>query len=40
VDEARWFPIEEAIKRASYENEKGILIKAREEWDKLASKPS
>ena len=37
VDEARWLPIEEAIERASYENERGVLIKARDEWSRLAS---
>lgn len=37
VVEARWFPIEEAIERASYKNERGVLIKAREEWNKRAS---
>ena len=37
VDEARWFPIEQAIERASYENERRVLIKAKEEWDRLAS---
>lgn len=37
VDQARWFPIEEAIEQASYENERGVLIKAREEWNRLAS---
>lgn len=40
VHEARWFPIEEAIERASYQNERGVLIKAREEWSKLASQLS
>jgi 8-oxo-dGTP diphosphatase len=40
VDEARWFSIEEAIEWASYENEKGVLIKAKEEWDTLASQLS
>ncbi len=37
VDEAQWFPIEEAIERASYENERGVLTRAREEWKRLAS---
>jgi 8-oxo-dGTP diphosphatase len=37
VDEARWFLIEEAIERASYENERRVLIKASEEWSKIAS---
>ncbi len=40
VHEARWFPIEEAIERASYQNERGVLIKAREEWSKVASQLS
>lgn len=38
VDEAQWFTIEEAIERASYESEKDVLSKAREEWNKLASR--
>ncbi len=37
VEEARWFPIDDAIEHATYENEKGVLIKAKEEWSKLAS---
>jgi 8-oxo-dGTP pyrophosphatase MutT (NUDIX family) len=40
VDEARWFPVEEAIERASYENERNVLVKAMEEWGKLRSIPS
>ncbi|TKJ30826.1 MAG: hypothetical protein CEE40_03715 [Chloroflexi bacterium B3_Chlor] len=38
VDEARWFPIDEAIERCSYENERDVLTRARAEWDKLSSK--
>jgi 8-oxo-dGTP pyrophosphatase MutT (NUDIX family) len=37
VDEARWFPIDEAIERASYENEKGVLVKAKDAWQSLSS---
>ena len=37
VDEARWFSIGEAIACASYENERSVLIKAREGWRKLVS---
>jgi 8-oxo-dGTP diphosphatase len=32
VDEARWFPIEEAMDTISYENERNVLVKAREAW--------
>lgn len=32
VDEARWFPIDEAIERCSYEKERAVLVKARQEW--------
>lgn len=38
VDEARWFPIAEAIERFSYENERDVLTRARVEWEKLSSK--
>jgi 8-oxo-dGTP pyrophosphatase MutT (NUDIX family) len=34
VEEARWFPIEEAIERISFENERDILRKAKEEWER------
>lgn len=37
VDEARWFPIEDAIERASYENERKVLVKAEDEWRRLHS---
>lgn len=37
VDDARWFPIEEAMERASYENERGVLVKAMEEWKNRGS---
>jgi 8-oxo-dGTP pyrophosphatase MutT (NUDIX family) len=40
VDEARWFPIEEAIERVSYENERNVLSRAMEEWGELRSRPS
>jgi 8-oxo-dGTP diphosphatase len=29
VDEAKWFPIDEALKRLSYKSEKGIMLKAK-----------
>lgn len=32
VDEARWFPIDEAMDTISYENERKVLLKAREAW--------
>ncbi len=32
VEQARWFPIEEAIKRISFDNERDILRKAKEAW--------
>jgi 8-oxo-dGTP pyrophosphatase MutT (NUDIX family) len=34
VEQARWFPIEEAIERISFDNERDILRKAREEWER------
>lgn len=36
VDQARWFPIEEAIERCSYENERDVLAKAKEQWHRLS----
>jgi 8-oxo-dGTP pyrophosphatase MutT (NUDIX family) len=33
VDEARWFTIDEAMETISYENERGVLLKARESWE-------
>ena len=30
VDEARWFPIDEAIAKATYESERGVLLKAKD----------
>jgi 8-oxo-dGTP diphosphatase len=33
VDEARWFPIEKAMDTISYENERKVLLKAREAWE-------
>jgi len=30
VDECRWFPLDEAIERVQYDNEKNILLKAQE----------
>lgn len=38
VDEARWLHVDRAIERCSYENERGVLAKAREEWDKLLAR--
>ncbi len=32
VDAVRWFPIDEAIQRASYKSEREMLEKAREAW--------
>lgn len=32
VDEARWFPIDEAMETISYENERKVLFKAKESW--------
>lgn len=32
VDEARWFPIDEALDTVSYENEREVLSRAREQW--------
>lgn len=37
VDQARWFPIDEAIEQCSYENEREVLAKAKEEWNRLVS---
>ncbi len=33
VDEARWFTIDEAMETISYENERGVLLRARESWE-------
>jgi 8-oxo-dGTP pyrophosphatase MutT (NUDIX family) len=33
VDDARWFPIDEALDTASYENEREVLSRAREHWN-------
>jgi 8-oxo-dGTP diphosphatase len=35
VDDVAWLPIDDAIEQAHYDNERGILIKAKDEWDKL-----
>lgn len=35
VDDARWFPLEEALERASYENERNILRQARQLTDSV-----
>lgn len=32
VDDARWFPLEEAIKRASFPQERAVLEQVRELW--------
>jgi len=40
VDEARWFPIDKAIEQCADENERGVLAKAREEWNRLLSQTS
>ncbi|MFQ6015232.1 MAG: NUDIX hydrolase [Anaerolineae bacterium] len=32
VEEARWFPIEEALDKISYDSERKMLARAREEW--------
>jgi 8-oxo-dGTP diphosphatase len=32
VDEARWFSIDEAMETISYENERKVLVKAKESW--------
>ncbi len=37
VDEARWFAIEDAVERASYDNEKEVLVRAREAWRRLST---
>ena len=34
VEQARWFPIEEAIERVSFDNERDILRKAKDEWER------
>lgn len=34
VEQARWFPIEEAIERLSFDNEREILRKAKEGWER------
>lgn len=35
VDDARWFPLDEAIGRATYENERGVLRQAAEHVEKV-----
>ena len=36
VDEARWFPVEEAVKRLKYRGEKEIMFKAKKMIDEIA----
>lgn len=36
---ARWYPIQEAIQKASYDTERQMLEKAREAWQKHRTKP-
>ena len=36
VDEARWFPIDEALETVSYENEREVLSSAQERWRGLS----
>jgi 8-oxo-dGTP diphosphatase len=38
VDEARWFPIDEAMATISYENERKVLSRARELWGSSLAK--
>ena len=38
VDDARWFPLEDAIERATYENERGILRQAADLADRKGRK--
>ena len=33
--EARWFPIDEAVERISYDNERKMLLRAMERWQSL-----
>jgi 8-oxo-dGTP diphosphatase len=35
VDEARWFSVDDALETISYENEKQVLLRAREGWSGL-----
>ncbi len=35
VDEARWFPVGEALERVSYENERRVLMSGQEGWTRL-----
>lgn len=35
VQEARWFPVSQALEVAAHDNERSILRKAQEEWEKL-----
>jgi 8-oxo-dGTP pyrophosphatase MutT (NUDIX family) len=35
VDEARWFWVDDALETISYENEKQVLLRARERWGGL-----
>ena len=35
VYEARWFPIDEAVKRISYDNERKVLLRAKARWQSL-----
>jgi 8-oxo-dGTP diphosphatase len=37
VDEARWFSIEDALETISYENERQVLLRAKEHWSDLPS---
>ncbi|MHB0968163.1 MAG: NUDIX hydrolase [Thermoanaerobaculia bacterium] len=36
VDDVAWFPLEEAIRRSSFDSEKRILEMARGEWERLS----
>jgi 8-oxo-dGTP pyrophosphatase MutT (NUDIX family) len=35
VDEAHWFPLDDALDAISYENERRVLVSARERWTSL-----
>lgn len=36
ADEARWFPVDDAVETISYENERQVLLRAREHWSGLS----
>jgi 8-oxo-dGTP pyrophosphatase MutT (NUDIX family) len=36
VDEARWFPVEDALDKISYDDEREVLLRGQERWENLS----